>query len=151
MTNKALYVGVLIALIFLLAASLGSGLWNQPADYTSWPYRMFRGLCHQLPDRSLSINSIPMAVNARCFGLFSGLATGWLLLPLFLPLLKSLNRITIVIILFATGLQIIDYMAGRTGIWSSGNLARMAMGAILGFAVVTTIGGLFLKNINRPS
>ncbi|MEX0771016.1 MAG: DUF2085 domain-containing protein [Balneolaceae bacterium] len=142
MKYKALYLGVLVGLMVLYVASLGSGVWNRPADYTGWPYRMFYGVCHQIPERSFAINGIPMAVNSRCFGIFSGLFLAWLALPLLIRTLQG--RIWPVKILgVAVILQIIDFTGSQFAIWSSSNILRFAFGAVLGIAVVMVLTDSF--------
>jgi uncharacterized membrane protein len=39
-------------------------------------FAFFRGFCHQLPERSLTVCGAPMPVCARCFGLYCGLFAG---------------------------------------------------------------------------
>ena len=39
-------------------------------------FALFRGLCHQMPSRSLFVAGHPMAVCARCFALAAGLVLG---------------------------------------------------------------------------
>lgn len=134
MKYKNLYVGVLAGLIVLFISSLGSGFWNQPADYTTWPYRMFYGICHQIPERSFSINEVPMAVNSRCFGIFTGLTASWLLLPLLVYTLHRL-RWTVKILGVAVILQIIDFAGGQFSLWSTSNTLRFIFGVVLGLAV----------------
>lgn len=149
LTQKGLYAGILVALIVVLLGAMGNGLWNLPLDYTSWNYQMFRGICHQLPERSMSINGVTMAVNARCFGVFSGLTLAWALLPLVIPLLVRFRQEK-KLLLFAALLQIIDNTAGRFNIWQSSNTGRFLMGLILGITVVTAIGSLFKNKEKKP-
>jgi uncharacterized membrane protein len=64
-------------------------------------YALFQPICHQLPERCFLVADEPMAVCARCLGLYSGF---WLGLVLF-PFLGGLRRLLLarprLIILFA--------------------------------------------------
>jgi uncharacterized membrane protein len=44
-------------------------------------YACFASLCHQLPERSFQVWGNPVAVCARCFGLYFGFWFGLLLVP----------------------------------------------------------------------
>src|ERR1043165_9302763 len=39
-------------------------------------YRVFAALCHQIPERSFYLAGQPLAVCARCFGIYAGFALG---------------------------------------------------------------------------
>ena len=45
-------------------------------------YSGFSAACHQMPERSFSREGFPLAVCARCFGLYAGAAAGVLLYPM---------------------------------------------------------------------
>lgn len=51
-----------------------------------WPalvlYRSFAVVCHQRPDRSFHLFDLPLAVCARCTGIYAGFLLGLLLCPL---------------------------------------------------------------------
>lgn len=144
MSHKPIYFLLLVGLFFLLVSSLGSGLWGAAADYSSWPYRMFHGICHQIPERSFFLNDVPMAVNARCFGIFLGLAVAWLLMPA-IGRLVTPNRWQSSLLGVAVLLQIFDYMGSLFGLWSSTNQTRFLAGAFLGVTVVLVLIDLFYK------
>jgi hypothetical protein len=80
MKHQWLYFGVLLGLILLVLISLGSGFWGGSSG-NHWTEQMFRGVCHQIADRSFTVNGQPMAVNSRCFGIFSGMLAGWMMIP----------------------------------------------------------------------
>lgn len=61
--HNALLGGVLVvALLAGLAPLLGS----------VWVYWLFQAVCHQNFERALWIAGVPMAVCARCFGIYTG-------------------------------------------------------------------------------
>lgn len=106
---------------------------------------MFHGVCHQMPERSFSLNGVPMAVNARCFGIFLALALSWLLMPAAGRLISP-NRWQNQLLGVAVLLQIFDYMASLIGIWSGTNQTRFLLGALLGVAVVLALMEPFHKS-----
>lgn len=55
-----------VALLAVLAAA-----WHSP-----WLYVAFRAVCHQRPERAIWIAGAPMAICARCFGIYLGAIIG---------------------------------------------------------------------------
>src|SRR6056297_3710245 len=107
MKYKALYAGVLFGLILLVLFSLGSGLWGGSADL-HWTDQLFSGVCHQIPNRTFTFMGELMAVNTRCFGIFTGLLAGWILIP-FLAKITKEKKWHEILIGVALVLQISDY------------------------------------------
>ncbi len=58
----------------LLAAAVAA-----PALGLLWPYWLLHALCHQRPDRCLLVAGLPMALCARCFGIYAGALAALLL------------------------------------------------------------------------
>jgi len=85
-----------------------------------------------------------MAVNSRCFGIFTGLWSGWLMIPVVAFYVKK-KHWTNWILLFAVMLQIIDYM-GNHLIWENTNISRAVLGLFLGIAVAVFLSDLFKQN-----
>ncbi|MEX2573765.1 MAG: DUF2085 domain-containing protein [Balneolaceae bacterium] len=148
MQYRALYFTVLGGLIFLVAASLGNGIADRPLDYSDWTYRAFRGVCHQLPERSFHIDGVPMAVNARCFGIFSGLLAGWLLIPAASARLFRQGWPGI-LLGCAVAVNVMDFSAGNLWVWNSSNFSRFFFGAFLGVGVVCMLADRFIKTTNK--
>jgi len=145
MENRRLYLLVLAGLASLVVMAAGSGLWNRPADYASWQYRMFQGICHQLPDRSFHIQGEPMAVNTRCFGIFSGLLTGWMLFP-FLPAGIASFRWSMLLWMMVL-FQLADWTAGQLSVWNSSDFSRFFSGSGLGVAVAFVVVTRFYPDL----
>lgn len=145
MAYLKLYIAVLAGLAALLLLSLGSGLWGCPADYASWNYRLFQGVCHQIPERSFEIGGVPMAVNSRCFGVFTGLLLFWVLIP---AIGRSLSgrRWPFLFLFFAVALQLADFGASRLSVWNSSNFSRFFSGMMLGAATVIVLAESFVRN-----
>jgi uncharacterized membrane protein len=83
-----------------------------------------------------------MAVNTRCFGIFTGLFAGWLLIPVLKKRIKN-NQIIIYILAVAVILQIIDYTGNLMLWWENTNTSRALLGGILGVAASVSIAGMF--------
>lgn len=148
MQYKLLYILILTGLTYIFIASLGNGIWNRPTDYSDWQYKAFRGVCHQLQDRSFQINETPMAVNSRCFGIFSGLLGAWVLLPALL-VIPSLKRWPGILLAIAVVIQIIDFTAGQFSVWNSSNFYRFFLGIFLGVALVSMLADQFKKPMKK--
>jgi uncharacterized membrane protein len=133
---------MLVGLVALFVISLGTGIWNQPVDYSNWNYRIFYGICHQIQDRSFHINGVPMAVNTRCFGIFSGLLAAWLMVP-YLAKITRKKKWPGILLSVSVIIQVIDYTAGQLSIWNSSNFSRFFLGIILGIALVCMIADQF--------
>lgn len=94
-------------------------------------YRSFASLCHQIPERSFAIAGRPLAVCARCVGVYAGFAAG----VLFYPLARSLRRTDAPARawLFVTlAPTTVDFLLGVTGLWHNTHLSRAATGALAG-------------------
>jgi len=90
----------------------------------------FAPLCHQQPDRAILVGEAPLAVCARCTGLYLGLALGgWLAMLV----RRAGRRPTGYLLLAALALPAIDGISGWLGIWSSGPLLRAGTGLLAAF------------------
>jgi uncharacterized membrane protein len=100
-----------------------------------WLRFLYRPGCHQIADRCLDLGFGPMAVCARCAGLYLGgtLALIWSLAwdrpsrphPLWLAVVAAPT--------------VLDFVAGQLGLPSLGNWSRFAVALPLGF-----LAGLYL-------
>lgn len=111
-------------------------------------------VCHQIPERSFQIGAHPFAVCTRCFGLYTGFA----LLTLLYPLMRSLTRDDAPprsFIIIALLPMAVDWMLGVTGLWANTAWSRLATGAFLGacaaFYIVPGMVdcGMKLKDLRR--
>lgn len=142
MSDKWLYSGVLLALFLILLFSMGGGIWGAESTLGHWTGDMFRNLCHQDPNRSFFVNNLQMAVNSRCFGVFTGLLFGWTLIPLFVKGKFKKNPF-LWLLLLALIIQIIDYMGNHYGIWINSNETRLILGCFLGLTASLSVYDLF--------
>ncbi|SHK05090.1 DUF2085 domain-containing protein [Rhodothermus profundi] len=95
----------------------------------------FAPLCHQLPDRSFWIDGVQLAVCQRCYGIYTGLFLGALLLPMFgarAAWMYRQARWLLVVALFPPaldwGLQILQ-------LWNNTPLSRTLTGLWFGLVV----------------
>lgn len=131
----------------MLTLSMGSGILGAKTGIGQLTYELFSGVCHQIPDRTYHINGQPMAVNSRCFGVFLGMFISWSLIPVY----KNLNikrSAAVAILLFAAGLQIIDYIGNLMQLWENTNHSRAALGGLLGLVSFSVIADLFSTKKN---
>jgi len=117
-------------------------------------YACFAPVCHQDPDRSFALLGRPLAVCARCFGIYAGFLGGMILYSfrrgfetVRLPRTRNFVCLSIPI-----GL---DAAANVLGLWNTPNLPRFflgfAWGAILPFYFLTALGELSLGGLAIPA
>lgn len=105
-------------------------------------YQVFQGLCHQIPARSFYLDGEPLAVCARCFGIYAGFALGVVCYPLVRSLRRTDTpaRVWLLLAALPTG---IDFMLGFTGLWANTHMSRALTGALLGaVAALYVVPGL---------
>jgi len=97
-------------------------------------YAGFSATCHQIPERSFHFEGFPLAVCARCFGLYVGGAAGVLLYPLARGLVRrdAPGRMWLLLAAVPTT---VDFALGIFGIWENTHLSRFLTAVILGAAV----------------
>jgi len=150
-SNHYLYFLVLISLLSVLALSLGEMAWGaaQPGEL-HWTEKLFFNLCHQLPDRTYSSDGLMMAVNTRCFGIFLGMAAGWMIIP-FAGKHSEGKRWPVILLMVAITLQIVDYLGNLAELWQNTNHSRAILGALLGVALSVSVSDLFFIRNNTNS
>ncbi len=145
MKNKALYSGVFISILFMVLFSLGGGFWGAESTIGHWTGDLFRGICHQNPMRSFHMNGVQMAVNTRCFGVFTGLLAGWIAIPVCIRLKLKKNPF-LWYLLLAVIVQIIDFSGNLLQFWENSNQSRFILGWFLGLFATLSIYDLFSIN-----
>jgi uncharacterized membrane protein len=115
-------------------------------------YQAFSRACHQIPERSFYVAGHPLAVCARCAGLYAGLAAGILLFPL-VRSLQSAETPARLWLLIAAAPTALDFSLGFFGIWHNTHVSRFVTGALLGwvaaFFVVPGLIDLSRTNLRR--
>jgi uncharacterized membrane protein len=97
-------------------------------------YNGFSATCHQIPERSFHFEGFPLAVCARCFGLYAGGAAG----VLFYPLARGLARRDApgrAWLLAAAVPTTVDFALGFFGVWENTHLSRFLTAVVLGATV----------------
>lgn len=125
--GAALFLGLILSAPWLAARS-HYGL-------SATIYGAFRLLCHQMPERSFHIDGHPLAVCARCVGIYTGFAAG----AFAYPLVRSLGRTDAPrrAWLLAASLPLaFDFTLGLLGIWANTHASRFITGALVGAAAV---------------
>ena len=101
-------------------------------------YTFFGFLCHQIPGRSFHIDSEPLAVCSRCFGVYFGLWAGVGVYPLWHSIedVTPLPRFWLFASLVPMG---VDWALTFFGIWENTLFSRFLTGFIVGVACATFI------------
>jgi uncharacterized membrane protein len=125
--------GALAYLALIFAAPLVEAAGHHALGWAL--YRGFAPLCHQIAERSFYVAGHPLAVCARCFGVYAGFAT-----CLFLyPLVRSLRRTDAPgrgwLICIALPC-VVDFLINFTGLWQNTHASRALTGAWLGAGAV---------------
>lgn len=131
---------VCVAFVTLLWVSLIVGAPLASAGgHESLAFVLYHGLgtvCHQMPERAFWLAGHPLAVCARCSGIYAGFAAAVLLYPLLLPLISRLRPVSGTPrrewLILALAPTTIDFTLGITGLWANTHLSRSLTGAWLG-------------------
>jgi len=140
-------------LVWLGAIIMAPYLRSRGARLNTLIYAVFAPTCHQIPSRSFHLWGFPLAVCGRCTGIYVGFLAGLLVLPFLRGLGKtSLPRVWSFVL--ATGPLAADGLGNLLGLWSTGNVLRLAIGFIWGvilpFYLLAGLNSLFLRNDLEP-
>lgn len=95
-------------------------------------YQGLGGVCHQMPERAFWMAGHPLAVCARCFGIYAGFTLATLIYPLVARRLTAGGTPRREWLLLALAPATIDFTLGITGLWANTHLSRALTGAWLG-------------------
>lgn len=140
-----LYVGLTTTLFVIWGASFGGGLWQQEGYWgMQWQHLMFEGMCHQIPDRSFWIGGQPMAVCARCLGVYTALFLFAAVVPWIQAASRLSDRYLRTFLVGVLAANAMDVLASISGLWQNIPITRFVLGS--------GIGGLaILYLINKTS
>jgi uncharacterized membrane protein len=116
-----------LALIFLAPAALAR-------NHTFLAFSIYQGfhyVCHQIPARSFYFEGHPLAVCARCTGIYTGVAAGVIIYPL----IRRVGRIETprrLWLLLALVPMTVDFSLTFLGLWQNTHLSRFITGALFG-------------------
>jgi uncharacterized membrane protein len=118
----------------------------------SFLYAVFSPVCHQIPERSFFFRGFPLAVCARCLGVYAGFLAGLVLYPF----VRGFSRTALpsarlfLVLTLPVGL---DFAGGFFGLWNTPNGLRFATGFIWGlllpFYFITGVAELILWRASR--
>ena len=100
-------------------------------------FDLYRGWCHQFPNRTIFVLGFPMAICARCFALGAGLVLGAILAGRISGLTSAprklrLHFFAMCVLAFP---MFLDGFTQLLGFRESTNTLRLATGGLFGFAV----------------
>ena len=142
-----------------ISAWLGAIFWapylrSHASPWQGLVYAVFSPVCHQIPSRSFHILGQPLAVCARCLGIYSGFLSGVVLYPFLRGFLEVSVPRTRLFILVSLPIGL-DTLGNFIGLWSTANEVRFATGllwgAILPFYFITGLADLALRRKKNGS
>lgn len=98
-------------------------------------YQAFSHVCHQLPERSFAFMGYPLAVCARCTGIYVGFAGAVFVYPAATSL-KRIQSPARKWLFLSTMPLALDFGLDLIGVWQNTLLSRALTGAVLGAVVV---------------
>ncbi len=145
-----LYFPLLITSLLLVLIGLGPGLFHQSSlGGYSWQHQVFDLLCHQDPMRSFSLNGEPMAVCARCLGIYSSFALIVLLMPVIPHFFTVINKWILKLITVTIVMNFLDVFFNTIGIWTNTLYSRFLLGALFGGFLALILTNEFFKQIGK--
>ena len=138
--GKRLAVLTYAAVLILVVVWIGGIIWvpllsaaGEHATLLSILQHTFGRMCHQIDERSFHLDGHPLAVCARCFGIYVGYLIGMLLYPLKNSLARTdlPHRSWLIAALVPVA---VDVAAGFLGIYESTLLSRSLTGFAAGAA-----------------
>ncbi len=94
-------------------------------------YQGFHYVCHQIPARSFYFEGHPLAVCARCTGIYAGVAAGVIVYPLVRRVcrIETPRRLWLLLALVP---MVIDFSLTFLSLWQNTHLSRFITGALFG-------------------
>lgn len=132
---RMVYVITLLAVLVWLALIVAAPLLAYEQHYFSSLviYRSFSVVCHQMPERSFELLGYPLAVCARCTGIYAGFLPGLFVYPL----ARRLDDETMPDrrwLLLAAAPMLIDFAGNAVGLFTNSFASRAVTGLIAGAA-----------------
>lgn len=111
----------------------------------SWLRLVYRPGCHQITERCLDLGFGPLAVCARCAGLY----LGGLLGLLWTTLRNRASRPRPVWLVAVAAPTVIDFAAGEVGLPSAGNWLRLSLALPVGLLAGLYLGDALVEIVRR--
>ena len=148
--QKQIYLLLTGVSVGLFIIALGPGLFHQTDLYgNSWQHRFFDMICHQMPDRSYSLNGALMAVCSRTFGIFAGFMLAVLLMPVISRNLTVINSFFLKLIVVSIVVNFLDVLGNHLGIWINTLHSRFLLGAWFGVVTALLLTNEFFKQTHK--
>jgi len=151
-----LWLILIVGAILVLSAIVGAPL-ALASDHPAVALTIYRGfskVCHQIPERSFFIAGHPLAVCARCTGLYAGFTATLLVYPLVGSLKRTIAPARKWLLLATLPLAI-DFSLTFFGIWENTHSSRLLTGALLGsvavFYVMPGVSDLALRGLRNKA
>ncbi len=113
----------------------------KPLQYlSSFFYFLYQPVCHQMADRSILIDHIPMAVCIRCFAVY----LGGLFLSIFYLSYKKITMWSFSTYLILLIPVLFDFLLEKFNLYSDLSLVRFGSGLLLGIVIFQL---LFLSTV----
>jgi uncharacterized membrane protein len=142
-------MGIMIWIALILLAPY---LRSQSSILANFIYAVFSPTCHQIPSRCIHAFGYPLAVCARCLGIYVGFLLGTVIFPFIkgfsVPSLPQAKMIILVSVPIA-----MDAAGNILGVWSSSNWVRFGTGTLWGiilpFYFLAGISDFILRHNRR--
>lgn len=139
-------------LIWLGAIVLAPYARSRSSPLFPFLYACFSPVCHQLPARSFQLFGFPLAVCARCFGIYTGVLGGLGIYP-FRRGFRDVRPPSLHLFLGASVPIVIDTAGNALKLWNTANGLRFIFGVVWGlilpFYFLTGLGELVLRRKKR--
>ena len=142
------YLVIIMAfLLWLGGILLAPYLRSRASPWAALVYSVYSPVCHQVADRSLLCFGQPLAVCARCTGIYLGFCLGLVLYPL-LRGWRSISLPSARAFLIVSTPIVLDTAANFLGFWKTTTAVRLATGVLWGvilpFYLIAGIADLFI-------
>lgn len=131
--------------LWLIGIFLAPYLRSRALPIQAFAYVLYSPICHQAPSRCFSLFGHPLAVCARCLGIYSGCLLGFALYPWLRGFRSVVLPATSIFILLSLPI-LVDTFGNFSQLWDTHNLGRfltgIVWGTILPFYFITGIADL---------
>ncbi|MFP4082754.1 MAG: DUF2085 domain-containing protein [Candidatus Aminicenantes bacterium] len=125
------FLSLLGIILWIVLIFLAPYLKSVSSPWHIFLYTLFAPICHQAPERSFFLCGYPLAVCARCLGIYSGFLAGTGVYP-FLKGFSSLTMPKTINFLLLSLPIGIDTLGNFFHIWNTTNTARFFIGFLWG-------------------
>lgn len=145
--QSRLFFALGITSLVLWILSFGPGLFQLSSEsgIRSIQHHLFSWLCHQDPERTIHFHDHPMAVCARCFGIYTGFFVGLLMLPVASFWLKYRFKHRLALLIIVICLHFVDVTGNYLGWWTNTFASRWILGFVFGTACIALLQNEFFK------